>query len=81
MMYDNGIFLMQFEFKLPVLGVLMDVWDWNAFRDCQGSFWNRFCALNPPLARISELSFFNNFSSLSIVLLRSFLSIVIRVLI
>ena len=70
---------MQFEFKLPVLEALVVVLDWNTFRDCQGSFWNRFCAFNRPRTLISELSFMENFSSLYLALLRSLESSWIRV--
>ena len=57
MIYDYEIFPVQFEFNIPVLGVLMDVWDWDVFRATLASYWNEFRALNQPPTMISVFSF------------------------
>ena len=72
-------FTVQLRFLVPILEVLVVVFDWNAFRRPQGSFWNEFRAFNPPRTLTSDLSFMEKFSSLYIGLLRSLGSPSIRV--
>ena len=47
-MQDYEIFSVQFIFVLPILGVVMDDFDWNRFFEASGSQWDENLGLKPP---------------------------------
>ena len=81
MKHDNERIWNKRDFCIPFQSAKLDVFDWNMINDLPGSYWNSFCALNPPVTMISELLFLTKIPSLQWPLLRSFVSPSIRFMI
>ena len=56
-MHDYEIFLIQLAFMLPILGVWMDVCDWDVFRGPWGSYWTKSWDLNRLVEVFTVLTF------------------------
>ena len=64
MKHDYAFFLKQFESMVPILDVLMNVFDWKLFSEPPGRCLNSYYPLNPPAKVFSVLNLFAKISSL-----------------
>ena len=70
-MHDYEFFSVQGRFIVPILDVLMNVFDWKSFSEPPGRCLNNYYALNHPAKVFLVLTLFAKISSLMMGFLRS----------